>query len=123
MQLGNTAAWERYVTLNTDFYGSGCMRYAQAWAELMEQHMADGVRLEACAQEDSHTADTEGISGYMYGCAVRILAECWQYGDALRRWHNLLTQMGTEGETANATGGVLNPAILMVVSKEENSDV
>ena len=34
--------------------------------------------------------------------------------DRLRRWHNKATQIGTEGDKANETGGVLNPALLTI---------
>jgi hypothetical protein len=56
--------------------------------------------------------DAEGITGFMFGCAVLVLAKCWKYGEALRRWHNRDTQIGTEGDHANETGGVLNPALI-----------
>jgi hypothetical protein len=46
--------------------------------------------------------------------AVLILSLCWKYGEKLRRWHNLDTQIGNEGEKANKSGGVLNPAMLSV---------
>lgn len=44
--------------------------------------------------------------------AVVVLTKCWSRGEELRRWHNLDTQIGNEGEKANASGGVLNPALL-----------
>ena len=50
----------------------------------------------------------------MYGAAVSTLVAVWEHGEALRRWHNLKTQIGNEGERANASGGVLNPALLTV---------
>ena len=37
-----------------------------------------------------------------------------KYGDQLRRQHNLKTQLGNEGEKANESGGVLNPALLSI---------
>ena len=51
-----------------------------------------------CAKEASHLADSEGITGFMYGCAVSMLAQCWKHGEELRRWHNKDTQIGTEGD-------------------------
>jgi len=36
----------------------------------------------------------------------------WAHGEALRLWHNLKYQLRDEGEKANETGGVLNPALL-----------
>jgi hypothetical protein len=67
----------------------------------------------ACSQ----AADDEGITGFMYGCAVGCLARAWVYGEALRRWHNKDTQIGTEGDKANASGGVLNPALLNIAAR------
>jgi hypothetical protein len=38
----------------------------------------------------------------------------YELDEELRRWHNLRTQIGDEGEKANEDGGVLNPALLRV---------
>lgn len=48
------------------------------------------------------------------GMAVSMLVQCWEHGEQLRRWHNLETQIGDEGEKANALGGALNPAVLNI---------
>lgn len=76
--------------------------------------MRTGAALADIAEGASHVADNEGITGFMYGCAVRILASCWRHGEELRRWHNVKYQIGTEGEEANERGGVLNPALLTI---------
>lgn len=84
--------WAAFVAANTDGYGSGVVRYAARWAALMEERMCATVApLEACVESTSHEADTEGITGFMYGCAVGVLAKVWRHGEALRRWHNLST--------------------------------
>lgn len=45
----------------------------------------------------------------MYGCAVNILAQCWKYGEELRKWHN---------KEYNYNGnGVVNPAVLTIKKK------
>lgn len=88
--------------------------YAETWANLMELHISEGSKLEDIADTQSHEADTEGITGFMYGAAVSILSQCWTHGEQLRVWHNLKTQIGTEGEKANQNGGVLNPAMLNI---------
>ena len=80
----------------------------------MEARLAEGATIADISHETSRTADTEGITGFMYGAAVDLLARHWEHGEELRLWHNLDTQLGTEGERANASGGVLNPAILTV---------
>jgi hypothetical protein len=47
-----------------------------------------------------------------------VLASCWEHGEELRRWHNLKTQIRDEGEKANESGGVLNPALLNIEAGE-----
>lgn len=54
----------------------------------------------------SNEADVEGITGFMYGCAVSILSQCWKYGEELRKWHN--KEYDYDGD------GVVNPAILTI---------
>jgi hypothetical protein len=107
--------WEEGLSKNTDSYGRGVYTYASRWALLMEQKLAEGKKLQEVAEKTSHEADTEGITGYMYGCAVGILATVWVHGEMLRRWHNKEIQIGTEGDEANEKpGAVLSPALLGV---------
>lgn len=106
--------WKEALANNTDAYGRRCFTYAADWASLMESELAAGKELKDVAKETSHKADTDGITGFMYGKAVSILAHVWEHGEALRQWHNLDTQIGNEGEKANREGGTLNPAILNI---------
>jgi len=107
-------AWRSWTENNVDPYGACCVRYAARWANLMEARMATGATLRDIADETSHEADVEGITGFMYGAAVSMLARAWEHGEELRRWHNLKTQIGNEGEKANESGGTLNPALLNI---------
>ncbi|MDH5738700.1 MAG: hypothetical protein OEY77_00075 [Nitrospira sp.] len=106
MQVKDRATYDGWVTKNTGPCGSRVIRFAQAWADLMEARLAHGATVDECADETSHTADTDGITGFMYGCAVSVLARCWVHGDALRLWHNKETQIADEGDRANESGGV-----------------
>lgn len=111
----NTATWEKGLRNNEAGYGRAVYDFASTWARLMEGRIAQGDTVEKCAEEASHIAAANaGITGFQYGCAVSILAHCWIHGEALRRWSNLREQIGTEGERANETGGVLNPALLTI---------
>ena len=101
-------------TKNSDAYGHACFTYAERWAEMMEQAIVDGKKLEDVAEALSHEANKEGITGFMYGAAVSILSKSWIYGEQLRRWHNLQTQIGDEGKRANEKGTVLNPALMTI---------
>ncbi len=109
--------WLKFRESNQDGYGSAVLAYAERWARLMQIEMAQGKRLEDVADAASSEADLEGITGFMYGCAVSMLSQCWKYGEQLRRWHNVKTQLGNEGEKANESGGVLNPALLSISPK------
>ena len=114
MHLKDAEGWAKAKAANTDPYGGRVMSYAEDWANFMEREMAAGQSLEDCAEATSQEANTDGITGFMYGAAVSTLAAVWQHGETLRRWHNLKWQLGTEGERANASGGVLNPALLNI---------
>ncbi len=112
MTLKDAEGWRKANDANSDQYGSGVMTYAERWARLMEARMANGEQITEIADECSHLADTEEISGFIYGEAVSTLSAVWKYGEALRVWHNLKTQICDEGEKANKSGGSLNPACL-----------
>ena len=107
------AEWEKGLACQGP-YGQAGYRFAQRWADAMELAMAHGDTVAACYEDAGHEADTEGITGFMYGCAVSVLANVWKHGENLRQRHNLDTQIGREGEKANKTGAVLNPALLTI---------
>jgi hypothetical protein len=106
--------WKECVEKNQDGYGACVIRYAARWANYAEAALEKGDNFAAVMERTSHDADLEGITGFMYGAAVSMLAKCWYRGEELRRWHNLDTQIGTEGEKANESGGTLNPALLTI---------
>jgi len=111
-EVSDTAAWAEWRAANTDGYGAAVIRYAARWAHCMEQKLKEDKKLEDIAEAASHEADVEGITSFMYGAAVTMLAEVWKHGEALRRWHNRDCQLSDEGDKANESGGVLNPAML-----------
>lgn len=118
MKIVNQNMYDEYVEHNSDQYGRVVIRYAVNWADSMESEMNSGKKLEDIAEKTSHDADTEGITGFMYGCAVSMLTRCWEHGEQLRKWHNMYTQLDTEGEEANKKGGILNPALLSLGGKK-----
>lgn len=111
-KMGLMTEYQEYIAKNTDGYGSCTVRYAARWANLMETLMNAGAALADIAKKAGHEADREGITGFMYGCAVQELSHFWIHGEELRRWHNLDTQIKDEGAKANESGGVLNPALM-----------
>lgn len=115
LKEGEQEWWAKYQETNSrDPYSACTLRYAARWANLMEQKLQQGATLKDIAESASHEADLEGITGFMYGCSVGCLSKVWVHGEELRRWHNLKTQIRNEGEKANESGGVLNPACLTI---------
>lgn len=113
IKQGMEEAYQEGYNNNLDPYGHAVYTFAERWAELMEREItkAGDASKAICenAERLCRKADTEGITGFMYGCAVSILAQCWEYGEILRVWHN--DQYGHKGD------GVVNPAILTVRAK------
>lgn len=113
IRSGMEELYNRGYNNNLDPYGHGVYTFAERWAALMEKDIeASGNPAKSIienAEKRSSEADTEGITGFMYGCAVNILSQCWEYGEILRKWHN--KEYGYEGD------GVVNPAILTVSAK------
>lgn len=113
---GKEKEYADYVKLNSgDPYSHGVVVYGELWAQMMQKEMAEGKALEECAAETSHKADTDGITGFMYGAAVSALAKFWKHGEALRVWHN--KQYNHEGD------GVVNPAIITVNTSKDDGEV
>jgi len=106
MQFTDEAGWKEGLKNNTDDYGRGVYVFAERWANTMEREIAKGKRLADIAQDTSHEADTDGITGFMYGCAVNILTHCWVHGEELRKWHN--NRFNHSGD------GVVNPAVITI---------
>ncbi len=112
--------WAEGLAKNKDDYGRACYKFASEWAILMETAIEAGQTVEECKDKTGHDADgVEGITGFMYGCAVNMLAQWWIHGEKLRRKHNLDTQIGNEGEKANEKGSVLNPALITITTKDK----
>lgn len=106
VELFNPLAWKMWAENNQDGYGKGIMIFAENWAKLMQVELASGKSLKDIASTTSHEADLEGITGFMYGAAVKVLSDCWKHGEELRRWHN--KEYNQEGD------GVVNPAVLSI---------
>jgi uncharacterized protein YgiM (DUF1202 family) len=110
MKVKDIQVYEDWKAKQKDGYGQAIFRYAEKWAGLMENAIENGEKVKDVAEKLSHEADTEGITGFMYGASVSILSQCWEHGEKLRKWHN--NEYAYEGD------GVVNPAILTVEVKD-----
>jgi hypothetical protein len=88
MKLKDEELWKTGRANNSAGYGKAIYDYAEAWANLIEAELINGATLAEVAETTSRVADTDGITGFMYGAAVHTLAHVWEHGDELRKWHN-----------------------------------
>ena len=111
IKAGKEELYQKGLDNNQDSYGLAVYTYAKRCAELLEKDIEENgdakTAIVVNAKKRSFEADVEGITGFMYGCAVSILSEVWEYGEILRRWHN--KEYGYDGD------GTVNPAILRIV--------
>ena len=107
IKAGKEKDFEKFVEVNSkDGYSRAVVAYMKRWADLMEEKMDGGEKLIDIAKKTSHEADVEGITGFMYGCAVNALSQLWEHGEELRKWHN--KEYNYNGD------GVVNPAIISI---------
>ena len=78
---------EFYKNDKSSLYAGDITDYAGAWATLMEKEIDEGNNLSDIAYNTSLTADTKGITGHMFQQAVKLLVNCWIYGDELHKWY------------------------------------
>lgn len=104
---GKEGEYAEYVATNSkDGYSRGIVDYAEYWAKLMQKEVATGKQVSEVADECQKPLGFLGITGFMYGCAVKALAHFWIHGEDLRKWHN--KQYGVSEEKK----GTVNPAII-----------
>jgi hypothetical protein len=99
--------WAKWTEKNKDGYGGAIVAYAERWGRMMQVGIAGGESVAEAASRFQFVADTEGITGFMHGAAVAMLADCWKHGEQLRKWHN-----GEYGQPESK--GVVNPAVLVI---------
>ena len=77
--------------------------------------MPVGEFVDSMAERAEHKSCKKGYTGFMNGAAASIIASAWARGEEFRKWYNLKTQFGTEGEDANEKeGAILNPALMSI---------
>lgn len=78
--------YEKFENNNQDFYGAGVIRFTERWADAMEEEIERiGTISFDKARGLSYKCDTEGITGFMFGCAKSILKQWWLHSDIFTR--------------------------------------
>lgn len=115
MPIINQEKWDVWVAKNTDSYGGACVNVARKAMELLDEMPNDQEinchKLISDADKDSKTG---GITGFMAGYVAQMVSQCHSRGEEFRRKWNTHNQINTEGDKANESGGILNPALLNI---------
>ncbi len=106
IELIDKAGWQKFKDLNSGGYGGAVVTYSERLARLIQVEMANGKKLEDVAEAAFGEADFGDFAQFIRRDAVLTLAARarWKYGNQLRRWYNLKTQLSNEGEKANESG-------------------
>lgn len=113
MPIVDREGWEKCQKNNTDPYGNAVIMVARKAMEILDSEPGDfDPHKLLCRADDESCAG--GITGFMAGCAASIISGAHSRGEEFRRKWNTHCQIGNEGDKANESGGVLNPAILSI---------
>ena len=117
LKEGMVEEWNKGVAKNQDSYGFCVYEYSNEWATLMEKAINEGAVLKDVFMDLSHKTDEKyGITGYMFGASVGMLANWWIHGDELRIFHN--NRYGVKADEQ----GTVNPAILTIHKKDTDEN-
>ena len=112
MSITNQEAWDKAVKVNDEPYGKACVDVTRRVMEILdEDNDFDCHEIICRADKDVKAGD---ITGFMASCVAQMISSCHSRGEEFRRAWNKDNQIGNEGEKANESGGVLNPALLNI---------
>lgn len=118
MPITKQPDWDKCVENNKDPYGGTCVAVARRVMEILDEEPRDFDTHKIISRADDEVK-AGGITGFMAGCVAQMVSHCHSRGEEFRRKWNLDNQIRDEGEKANESGGVLNPAIITIQEKEK----
>ena len=116
MKLKDKKFWANQAKINNDPYGKACVDVARRVMEILDDGKPFDTHKIIC-QADEETK-VGGITGFMAGCVAQIVSKCHEREEEFRLQWNGDKQIGNEGDKANKSGVVLNPALLNVSVKD-----
>jgi hypothetical protein len=86
IKQGKEQEYQKAYDINkNDPYSHRVFTYAEDWATAMEEDFENRVTLdEPRIQQLGDQADYDGITGFMYDMARKVLYTFWEYGAELR---------------------------------------
>lgn len=113
MPITDEKTWQISVEKNTDPYGKAVVDVARKAMELLDERPGE-IDCHKIICDADKAINAGGITGFMAGCVAQTIAACHSRGDEFRRKWNIDNQISDEGEKANDSGRILNPAVLVV---------
>lgn len=110
--------WEKCVRANDDPYGKACIDVAREVMRLLDERPEDFDTHKIICEADKNVK-AGGITGFMAGCVANMVSGLHSRGEEFRKKWNTDNQIRDEGDKANESGGVLNPALLNVKTSED----
>lgn len=118
LKAGMTEEYEQYKEVNSkDPYSNRVVTFGEEWARLMEVRIDKGEDLtKEMMDESAKTADTDGITGFMYGSAARTIVHFWVHGEKFQVVFNsqYMTKEKAEALAKEKPGATVNPAIITI---------
>ena len=115
MPVTDVEALKRCEDANTDPYGKVCVDVARHAMDILDEREVLDNPHDLISEAQNRLPEAErGITGFQSGCIAEIISQCHSRGDEFRRAWNLCMQIRDEGERANDSGGILNPALLNI---------
>ncbi len=113
MPIIDIKSWDKAVNNNKDPYGSACIKVAKRAMEILDEDPGDfDTHKLICRADDESSAG--GTTGYMAGAVASMVSVCHSRGEEFRKKWNHDNQIQDEGDKANESGGVINPALINV---------
>jgi len=120
MPITDIECWDTMVEANADPYGGACIAVARRAMKILDEEPGDFECYDLICRAD-RDAKAGGITGFMAGCVAQLISKVHSRGEEFRCKWNTCNQIRDEGELANKSKGVLNPALLRIGKKEKES--
>ena len=114
MNLKDEKSWNECVKNNDDPYGKCAVDVARRTMEILDNGEPFDTHELICRADKEVHGGQGSLTGFLAGAVASMVSECHERGEEFRSQWNVDNQCGDEGEKANESGGVLNPALLTI---------
>ena len=107
--------FEEFAEINSDPYGSICVKFAERFAKIAQYLMAKHDKsLIDIADNVIAIVSVEGMNGIIFAHAMLMLELCWKHGDRIGEWQSKLREKMETGGT--------EPVVCIRISLDDEED-